>query len=70
MTQRNLNSKSLNKKSEVKLQRIGQRIINDILGDDKVDISIYPDSTASMSCPYLFYMSDAEFREKYLEGGK
>lgn len=44
--------------------RIGQKIANDILCHIKVDK--VTDDQASISCPYLFYMTDEEFKKKYL----
>lgn len=48
-------------------QRLGQRIVNDILEHVIINIQIDGKTQISISCPSMFYMTDKEFRKKYLD---
>ena len=50
--------------------RIGQKIVNDMLKDIKIDIFWCNDCNGfrtSVSCSNLFNMTDEDFKEKYLD---
>jgi len=48
------------------MQRIMQRIVNDVLENLKVSIKIDTKTYTSICCPKLFNMTDKEFKTKYL----